>query len=73
MRPSHYAFLDRLMKDAGGRYTYSLDKSEEYKREAKAGHLQIHKLEDARADPPRGFQRTSALRSELGEGMIPVF
>ena len=57
-RPSQYAFLDQLIRDAGWNSVYSLSKAEEYKREAKAGNLQIQGLSDARADPPRGFQRT---------------
>lgn len=55
-RPSQYAFLDRLMREAGGDYIYSLRKAEEYKREAKGGNLQIHTLKDARDDPPRGLR-----------------
>jgi hypothetical protein len=61
LRPSQYAFLDRLMKEANRNYVYSLAKAEEYKRQAMQGTLQIHKLEDARAVPPRGFQRVPAL------------
>lgn len=59
MRPSQYAFLDQLMKDADGRYVYSLRKAEEYKRASSAGSLRIQKLSDARAHPPRGFTRLS--------------
>jgi hypothetical protein len=50
------------MRDAKGNYVYSLAKAEEYKRQAIAGKLQIHKLDDARAKPiPRGFLRVSVV------------
>lgn len=56
-RPTHYAFFDRLMKEAGGQYVDSLTKAREYKQRIEDGGITIHTMKDARADPPRGFKR----------------
>lgn len=65
LRPSQYAFLDRLMTEAGGIYVYSLQKAKQYKDEAKQGSLQIHTLADARANPPREFKPLPPLPSTV--------
>jgi hypothetical protein len=55
MRPSQYAFLDRIMREARRDFKYSLKKAEEYKDPAIYGGLDIQTIGDARADPPKGF------------------
>jgi hypothetical protein len=55
MRPLQYAFLDRLMREAGIEYVDSLKKARQYKTQALRGDLSIQTIRDARANPPRGF------------------
>lgn len=57
------------MKEAGGKYVNTLIKAEEYKQKVEAGSLEIHKLDDARAEPPRGFKRLAMTQTD-GEAII---